>query len=68
MSKETLIYMIQLFENKLKELMTEQEFIKFTDEIGEKAFLFEVEHMKCSDDFKKFCKDNLSKITGRDEE
>ena len=52
-----------LYEEKLKELMTQVEFKTFSVEVAKKVFRAEIEGMK-DDDFKDFCIDNFDNITG----
>lgn len=52
-----------LYEEKLKELMTQVEFKTFSVEVAKKVFRAEIEGMK-DGDFKDFCIDNFDKITG----
>ena len=51
-----------LYEEKLKELMTQVEFKTFSVEVAKKVFRAEIEGMK-DGDFKDFCIDNFDKIT-----
>ena len=51
-----------LYEEKLKELMTQVEFKTFSTEVAKKVFRAEIEGMK-DGDFKDFCIDNFDKIT-----
>ena len=50
-----------LYEEKLKELMTQVEFKTFSTEVAKKVFKAEIEGM-ADGDFKKFCQDNFDKI------
>lgn len=52
-----------LYEEKLKELMTQVEFKTFSVEVAKKVFRAEIEGMKDSD-FKDLCIDNFDNITG----
>ena len=52
-----------LYEEKLKELMTQVEFKTFSVEVAKKVFRAEIEGMK-DGDFKDFCIDNFDNITG----
>ena len=52
-----------LYEEKLKELMTQVEFKTFSVEVAKKMFRAEIEGMK-DGDFKDFCIDNFDNITG----
>lgn len=65
MSEKYLSMMIKRMEEKLKELMGEEEYIKFSREVAKETFFAE-----CSDlpegDFKDFCIDNFQFITSDD--
>ena len=52
-----------LYEEKLKELMTQVEVKTFSVEVAKKVFRAEIEGMK-DGDFKDFCIDNFDNITG----
>ena len=52
-----------LYEEKLKELMTQVEFKTFSVEVAKKVFRAEIEGMK-DGDFKDFCIENFDNITG----
>ena len=55
--------MLKRFEEKLKELMGEEEYAKFSTEVAKEAFFAELTDMP-EGDFKDFCLDNFNMITG----
>lgn len=65
MNEKTYLYMIQRLENKLREYMTDQEYMDFSIEIAKETFMREVDNMVDSD-FKDFCIENFEQITGEE--
>ena len=63
MNEKTYLYMIQRLENKLREYMTDQEYMDFSIEIAKETFMREVDNMGDSD-FKDFCIENFEQIKG----
>ena len=61
MSEKSLLYIINAYEKKLKELMGE-EFVEFTKEVAKGAFKEEIDGMAESN-FKNFCLENFDMIT-----
>ena len=61
MSEKCLLYIINAYEKKLKELMGE-EFVEFTKEVAKEAFKEEIDGMAESN-FKNFCLENFDMIT-----
>lgn len=55
------------YEKKLKELMGDEEFEKFSIDIARHGFLKEVIGM-ADGDFKNFCLENFTKIVGMEED
>lgn len=63
MSEKAYLQMIKRLEDKLREYMTEQEYMDFSIQIAKEAFAIEVDDMAESD-FKDFCIDKFDLITG----
>lgn len=63
MGEATILFMMHCMGEKLIELMGKKEYLKFSAEVGKKAFKKEVEEMKDSD-FKNFVLENFDRITG----
>lgn len=65
MNPKYLMLMIKRFEEKLKELMGEAEYMEFSKEVAKEAFFAE-----CTDlpdgEFKDFCIDNFGYVTSDD--
>ena len=60
---DTLMFFLRKYEEKLKELMTEEELMKFTAEIAKEGFRREVESAP-DGGFRQFCLDHFDEITG----
>lgn len=63
MQKKTLQAMLKIYDEKLKELLTEQEYLEFAAKTARMTFAAEV--MQCKDEgFKNFVFSNWDEITG----
>lgn len=60
---DTIMFFLRKYEEKLKELMGEEELAKFTAEIAKEGFRREVENMP-DGGFRQFCLDHFGEITG----
>lgn len=67
MSEKFYLYVIDIYEKKLKELMGEEEYQKFVIEVSKDGFREELEGMADSE-FKDFCIKNFDMITGGNNE
>lgn len=67
MNPEELMLMLRRYEEKLKEYMTEEEYIEFSCQVAKEAFFNELSKLPDSD-FKDFAIDNFHHITGSPEE
>ena len=65
MKKTELLFITKRYEQKLLELMGEDEFGKFVNKVAKETFINTIEEMEPSD-FKDFCQANLGKILGGD--
>lgn len=64
MTKDNLRLIIEVYEKKLKELMSEAEFSEFVESVGKSVFLKTVEELP-DGDFKEFCKNNVDTIISK---
>lgn len=62
MYDKTLTAMLKMYEDKLKEYMTKEEYAKFSEEVAKTTFLAEV-LASPNDEFKKMVVDNWDEIT-----
>jgi hypothetical protein len=62
MDEKSLIAMMKIYENKLKEYMTEEEYTQFSEQVAKTVFLAEV-LASPNDEFKKIVADNWDEIT-----
>lgn len=62
MNEKAYIAMLIMYENKLKEYMSEEEYTKFSEEVAKGVFLAEV-LASPNDEFKKMVADNWDAIT-----
>ncbi len=62
MSEQLLLNIIRLYEDKLKELMTEKQFDEFTGEVSRKAFKAEIDLMPDCE-FKQVILDHFDELT-----
>ena len=60
-----MMHIIKRFEEKLRELMAEQEYQEFSTRVAKEAFAIEIDEMP-DGDFKDFCQDNFLEITRTD--
>lgn len=67
MNPEELMLMLKRYEEKLKEYMTEEEYIEFSCQVAKEAFFNELSKLPDSD-FKDFAIDNFHHITGTADE
>jgi hypothetical protein len=67
MNEKAYIAMLKMYENKLKEYMSEEEYTKFAEEVAKGVFLAEV-LASPNDEFKKMVADNWDDITAPMEE
>lgn len=66
MNEKAMIQIMKRMEEKLKEFMTEQEYMEFSTKIAREAFAIMVDDMADSD-FKDFCQENFEEITGAEQ-
>lgn len=64
---ESLKYMMNRMDEKLRELMTKEEYVEFSSQIAKESFRIELENM-ADGDFKDFCLGNFDAITGEVDE
>ena len=62
MNEATLMSALKMYENKLKEYMSEKEYLEFSEKVAKTTFLAEV-LASPNEEFKKMCLDNWDKIT-----
>lgn len=67
MNEKFYLYIIDIYEKKLKELMGEDEYHKFIIAVSKDGFREEIEGMADSE-FKDFCLKNFDMITGGKDE
>ena len=63
MTKKESDLILKRYEDKLKELMSSEEFNRFSTEIAKELFKADIDSMAQSD-FKDFCVQNFDRITG----
>jgi len=64
---ESLKFMMNRMDEKLRELMTKEEYTEFSRQIAKESFRIELESM-ADGDFKDFCLENFDTITGEVDE
>lgn len=65
-NEKILMYVIKRHEEKLKQYMSEQEFVEFSTEVAKEMFNLRIQFLPESD-FKDFCLENFDKIVGDEE-
>ena len=65
MSEKAILYIMKRMEAKLQDLLTAEEYHKFSEEVAKEAFRMDVEDMP-DGDFKSFVLENFDLITRTD--
>ena len=66
MSEKAILYIMKRMEAKLQDLLTAEEYHKFSEEVAKEAFRMDVEDMQ-GGDFKSFILENFDLITLTDD-
>ena len=59
---ELLMELVKMYDEKLKEMMSDADYIKWSTETAKELFKLDIERME-DNDFKDFCKSHFDKIT-----
>lgn len=65
MNEKAYLQVIKRLEDKLREYMTDQEYMGFSTKIAKEVFAIELNYMT-EGDFKDFCIDNFEQIIGEE--